>query len=58
MHSPSRPDGSVMAKFRAPLLLLLLYWGTRLWQLLSLPIFLDEGTYITRAFRSALGIGP
>ena len=44
-----------MTKFWAPLLLLLLYWGTRLWQLLSLPIFLDEGTYISRALQVRTG---
>jgi hypothetical protein len=35
--------------------LLLVYWAARLWQLTSLPIFVDEGTYIDRALKIRAG---
>lgn len=39
----------------APLGLVLIYWASRLWGLLSLPLFMDEGIYIRRAFHVAAG---
>src|SRR5258708_35992609 len=35
--------------FYAPVLLLLLYWVSRMYHLLILPVFLDEASHITRA---------
>ena len=35
--------------FYAPVLLLLLYWVSRMYHLLVLPVFLDEASHITRA---------
>ena len=37
------------------LCVLLVYWATRLWQLLSLPIFSDEGVYIWRSLQLRAG---